>query len=305
VNSEPVNAYEKLHQIRPAATVILTRQHAGELQVYLLKRSAKSGFMAGKYVFPGGAVDPQDRCTDTWINRIDLDAEAIRRRFCGGLSLEEGLAYGVAAIRETLEEAGVFLARKEGMQEGDFARIKALRSRTGEHAAFFKELVISEQWTLAFSSLFRWSHWITPLKMKKRYNTRFLMAVMPSGQVCRPDTWETNHGVWVTPENGLYGNMAGEIPLSPPTLVTLHELLNFRDLRALRDSVENRQWGDALLPRLIPLTAGFVIVEPWDPAWHLEKIAIDEGTLKKKVLSVGEPFSRLWNDGSLFRPVGI
>jgi len=44
-----------------AATLILTRQHAGELQVYLIRRSLKSGLMAGNYVFRSGRVDPEDR----------------------------------------------------------------------------------------------------------------------------------------------------------------------------------------------------------------------------------------------------
>ena len=293
------------HLIRPAATVILVRQNAGALQVYLLKRSAQSGFMAGKYVFPGGVVDPQDRCFDTWIHRIDMDAEEIRRRFCGALSVEEGLAYGVAAIRETFEEAGVLLGRKEDRTGDDGGRIEALRPSTGGHKANFKELVTSARYTLQFSALSRWSHWITPLTMKNRYDTRFLMAVMPRGQACRPDALETTHGVWVTPAEGLHGNMTGEIPLSPPTLVTLHEMLKYGDLEVLQVCMQTRQWGQAIMPRLIPLKRGGVIVEPWDPAWNQEKIVIDAGTLKEKVLSVGEPFSRLWNDGSLCRPIGM
>ena len=46
---------------RPASTVILARYRNGELQVYLLRRSSRSGFMPGNYVFPGGTVDPEDR----------------------------------------------------------------------------------------------------------------------------------------------------------------------------------------------------------------------------------------------------
>ena len=42
---------------RPAATAILVRDGEAGLEVYLLKRSAKSGFMPGHYVFPGGTVD--------------------------------------------------------------------------------------------------------------------------------------------------------------------------------------------------------------------------------------------------------
>ena len=59
----------------PAATVNLVRERAGDLQVYLLRRSAQSGFMGGFYVFPGGAVDPEDRdlaCRSTPLRSSDF-----------------------------------------------------------------------------------------------------------------------------------------------------------------------------------------------------------------------------------------
>jgi hypothetical protein len=40
----------------PASTVILTRQNDGELQVYLLRRSHRSSFMPGNYVFQGSGT---------------------------------------------------------------------------------------------------------------------------------------------------------------------------------------------------------------------------------------------------------
>ena len=49
---------------RPASSVILLRRGAShgdrELEVLLLKRSAEACFMPGVWVFPGGAVDPQE-----------------------------------------------------------------------------------------------------------------------------------------------------------------------------------------------------------------------------------------------------
>src|SRR5882724_8601332 len=49
---------------RPAASVILLRRggkHAQRgLEVLLLKRSEQASFMPGVWVFPGGAVDPED-----------------------------------------------------------------------------------------------------------------------------------------------------------------------------------------------------------------------------------------------------
>jgi 8-oxo-dGTP pyrophosphatase MutT (NUDIX family) len=54
-----------------AATVILTRRQAGQLQVYLLKRNPKSRLMAGNFVFPGGAVDATDRQVELFQNHCD------------------------------------------------------------------------------------------------------------------------------------------------------------------------------------------------------------------------------------------
>jgi 8-oxo-dGTP pyrophosphatase MutT (NUDIX family) len=51
-------------EARPAASVVLLRRggkHADrELEVLLLKRSEQARFMPGVWVFPGGAVDPDD-----------------------------------------------------------------------------------------------------------------------------------------------------------------------------------------------------------------------------------------------------
>jgi len=69
--------------------------------------------------------------------------------------------------------------------------------------------------------------------MKRRYDTRFFAAAKPSGQVCRPDGRETTHGLWISPEKGLAGNLSGEIPLNPAALITLHELLQYAKLQDL------------------------------------------------------------------------
>lgn len=43
---------------RPASTVIVLRGGARDLEVLLVQRSPRARFMAGVWVFPGGAVDP-------------------------------------------------------------------------------------------------------------------------------------------------------------------------------------------------------------------------------------------------------
>ena len=285
--------------------MILTRERADRLQIYLLKRSVKSGFMAGNYVFPGGTLDPEDRDINLFESHSDLDLSAIATRLGGDLPAETALAFCVAAIRETLEEAGVFLAHHNVNLDKKMEQIDSLRLTANLTKGWFAKLVSGTGWRLTLTALSRWSHWITPKLMKRRFDTRFFLADMPADQYCQPDSRETVQGLWISPEEGLAGNMDGTIPLSPPTLVTLHELLKYPSLRDLQAESRRRSWGQTVFPRLVPLATGAVIVEPWDPQYHEKEICIDLDDLPNSILPVGEPFSRIWYDGRLWRPVKV
>jgi len=289
--------------IAEAATVILTRERTGKLQIYLLQRSTQSGFMAGNYVFPGGTLDAEDRDTDLFALHSDLDLWSIADRFGGDLVAEKALAFCVAAIRETFEEAGVLLAHREKNLDVKLTQVCELRSTASLDKNWLVKLVAGRGWHLRLTALSPWSHWITPAKMKRRYDTRFFLAHMPAGQSCQPDSRETVQGLWIGPEEALTGNLDGTISLSPPTLVTLHELLRYRNLADLQADARQGSWGPAITPRLVPLAKGAVIVEPWDPQYLETEIRIDPGQLPTAVLPVGEPFSRIWFNGHLWRPV--
>ena len=146
---------------RPASTVILVRQHGGELQVYLLKRSQKSRFFPGTYVFPGGEVDPEDRAMNLWISHADMGVEEISRHLGGGMSEQEAVAHGVAAVRETFEEAGVLLCHRGDHGGRGLEELRARRMDRGLPKGWIKDLVVSEGWILEFSRLARWAHWTT------------------------------------------------------------------------------------------------------------------------------------------------
>ena len=63
----------------PSATVLLVRDAADGFEVLMMERNAKSVFVPGMYVFPGGAIDDEDHAADvqalaaSWV----LSAEGV------------------------------------------------------------------------------------------------------------------------------------------------------------------------------------------------------------------------------------
>jgi len=278
---------------RPASTVILVREHGDRLEVYLLKRNPKSVFFPGNYVFPGGGVASLDRDGDFWPAHADGPLGKIE---------EDILPYYVSAVRETFEEAGVLLGR--GGSSEWFEKICTRRISDGLPKEWLKDSVLNRWCFPGFSLLFPWSHWITPEAMPRRFDTRFFVAFMPQGQVCSPDNKETVHGLWISPEEALISNLRGEIPLSPPTLVTLHQLLAYKELSRFKAELEARDWGEPILPRMVRLSSGVMLIEPWDPMYD-QAFEVDADRLPGAIVHFSEPFSRIWFHEGLWKPIRI
>jgi len=287
---------------RPAASLILVRDSVSGLQTYLLKRSGKSKFFPGSFVFPGGAVDEDDRAFQFWKYHLDLSMEEVEHRFGGnGLSGTDVLPYCVAAIRETFEEAGVLIASNP--PDHAYERACGLRLSKGLEKLWLKNFVSSSGCPLSLTSLSRWSHWVTPKLMKYHFDTFFFVAIMPEGQTCAPDRNETDEGLWISPGEALAANLDGTVPLTPPTIVTMHELLACPDTATLKINWETKPWGEARLPRMINSESGSLIVEPWDTRYSCcekdQDIRIDESMILPSL----ESFSRLWLHRGLWKPV--
>jgi len=250
---------------RDSSTVIVLRDESRPLEVFMLERHIKSDFAGGAYVFPGGTVDESDRdpalagLVDGWEElaaRTGEDPELMR-------------ALAVCAIRETFEEAGILLARHEDgtpVQLDDPAwaeRRRAVATRDISAAALAKETGVR----YAADLLRFWQRWVTPVFAPRRYDTRFFVAVMPTGQTPLHDDVETTASTWVQPADAIARGRSGELVIIFPTRKTLESLEGMETTASVFDAALARPTMP-ILPRFVVEDGVGHVYLPGDPNPH-------------------------------------
>jgi 8-oxo-dGTP pyrophosphatase MutT (NUDIX family) len=261
---------------RQSTTVILIRKKTSKgFEVFLVRRHDASAFMGGNYVYPGGRVDPGDQSPDILSFCRGLSPERASEILADSLA-EESIGYWIAGIRELFEEAGILLAYdSRGKMLSCVDRIeqeKLLHHRESllEKNLRFTHLTHQESFFLALDQLHYYAHWITPEARSIRFDTRFFVALLPSGQEACHDQRETTHGLWITPGQALEENLHGEIILSPPTLKTLEDLSRFRSIDDVLASLQGIKTSP-VLPVFVKLPSEILNIFPWDPEYDIFK----------------------------------
>jgi 8-oxo-dGTP pyrophosphatase MutT (NUDIX family) len=218
---------------RHAATVVLLRDKPEGMQAYLLRRTRTMAFAAGMYVFPGGSVDPRDETLSdaAWAGPPPAAWAAL-------LSADEALTKALvcAAVRETFEESGVLLA---GAGPDDVVADttgddwEADRVALVDRSLSFAAMLDRRGLVLRADLLRPWAHWITPEVEPKRFDTRFFVAALPTGQRTRDVGGEADHVAWARPADALAAVDKGEMGMLPPTAFTLSELATYADVSAV------------------------------------------------------------------------
>ncbi|TDC14970.1 NUDIX domain-containing protein [Streptomyces sp. 8K308] len=182
---------------RVAATVLLLRDGADGLEVFLLRRRLSMAFAGGAHAFPGGAMEPGD--------------ESVR----------------YTAARELFEETGVLLAAPAA----EPGRLVAEAVTEGDPPPF-GELLARRGLVARGDLLGAWARWITPEFEARRYDTWFFVAALPPGQRARNASTEADHTGWLPPALAIARYERRELLMMPPTVATLRRLLPHRTVAA-------------------------------------------------------------------------
>jgi len=267
----PKEIVQRLHDIaagravpvepKQAATVVLLRSGAAGLEAYMLRRKPTMAFAPGAYVFPGGSVDPRDAEGDIgWAGPSPAEWGRIF-----GVSADLGRELVCAAVRETFEESGVLLAGPEPdtvVADTRDESWEADRRALIDHTLSLAELLDRRGLVLRSDLLGAWAQWITPEVEPRRFDTKFFVAALPTGQRARDVGGEADQVAWLRPADAIASARAREIYLMPPTATTLAELDGHADVDAVLAAAPDRI-GTPRVPgfKLVNGTAEFVMPE--------------------------------------------
>lgn len=209
---------------RPAATVMLVREAAAGLDVFLMRRHSAMHFAPRVMVFPGGGVDDRDRSTQIawagpepawWAQRLGVDPDLAEALVC-------------AAARETFEESGVLFAGPANDPHAivDDATVYCdARRALAAGELSFAEFIRAENLVLHTDLLRPWANWVTPeAERTRRYDTYFFVGALPEGQRADGENTESDRAGWTTPEAAIDDFAAGRNLLLPPTWTQLDAL---------------------------------------------------------------------------------
>lgn len=218
--------------IIPSATVLLIRDGADALEVFMVKRHRNIAFAGGALVFPGGKLD-------------EADSNPEIRNYCTVSDdvTDPQLAMRMGGIRETFEESGVLLARDAG--NDDFlsgersAQLQPYRDRLNNGEVTMMEMATQENLLFACDLMTPYAHWITPPDFHKRFDTWFYIVRTPSEQLASHDEGESTDSLWINPDQAVTDALEKRRFIVFATRANLLRLAMFKDCESALEASRN------------------------------------------------------------------
>ncbi|MEP7349139.1 MAG: NUDIX domain-containing protein [Sphingorhabdus sp.] len=204
---------ENMTAATPAATMVIFRNDpdGGAPLLLMVERIKAMAFAGGAAVFPGGKVDAAD---------FDFAAA-----LGGPLPLDEAAAR-LAAIRETIEEAGLALGLSGIADPADCIDARAAL-HNGES---LQAVCVRFGWTPDFETLVPWARWRPPHRETRAFDTRFyLVDAGGSAPLATVDQTENRALFWASATDVLGRADRGEVKVIFPTRRNLERLAMFGD----------------------------------------------------------------------------
>lgn len=247
---------------RPAATIVLLRDRASEdgMEVLLMRRSRRAGFVPGAYVFPGGRVDGSDATPEAMDLLADLTPEAAAHRLgLGDEADPPAIAYYLAALREAFEETGILVGeRPDGSAPPtavDDPAVDAVREDLMQDHIGLAEALTALDCRVDGDRVEYIAHWITPTPEPRRYDTRFFAAKVPPGTEAMVDPREMTEALWISPSQALDRCDTGDLPMVFPTIKTLEQLARYDSADAALGGIGGQEVR-TILPTLVVTPTG-------------------------------------------------
>lgn len=188
----------------------------------MVVRSRSLAFAGGAAVFPGGRVDEADR---TLSARLDH-----------GCTDDDEAAHRIAAIRETLEEAGLAVGLRGYLDAERAAAARAMLLKEEALAPVLERF----GWTVDFAALTPFTRWLPRgMQHERIFDARFYLADLGTGAVdVAVDATENTRLFWTTAQGALAAADRGEISVIFPTRRNLERLATFTDYTAAKAQAE-------------------------------------------------------------------
>ena len=179
---------------------------------------------------------------------------------------------------ETLKHMpGIWVFPGGKVESDDGGEDELHKARTAACRELEEEAGIS----LTPDNLTPFSHWLTPTVVKRRFATWFFLAQVTETVVVQVDDREIVDFQWWSPGEAIAAHQRGALPLTPPTLVSLHDIEQLAHCASLEEAVQRRA-PPRFFPKVVRDADRMVFLYPGDAAYESGELGAD-GSLHRTI----------------------